>query len=248
MTLRARRGIWRRTTQRRRRAEERERKETMALQATYHKESVLINRHKMTEAQRTVSHQRVDAHKTNLRQIRDSVRNAESALAQIDRQLEAQSNPGQKAVAYLMSVVGRTEHNNRASWLDAWARKYVGSWMLGQPWCGLACIVAYSQAGKSLPKDTVSTVAILNRARAGNFYQAVSPGNARPGDLVVFNFPGGAPAEHVGLARGPAKNGVIPTVEGNTSPGSGGSQDNGGGIYARTRPVGLIAVVARPKF
>lgn len=147
------------------------------------------------------------------------------------------------------SQVGRTENNNRAPWLDAWARHYVGSWMVGQPWCGLFCIAAWDHgAKKRLPQGTVYTPNIVSWARNGTYFKLVHSSQAKPGDLVVFNFPGGSGvADHVGLARGPARGGVIPTIEGNTSPGSGGSQANGGGVYKRSRPVGTIAAVARPK-
>lgn len=236
MTKKARRAVWRKTTQRRRRAEERQRKTTMALQAAYHKGGT-----------GAPSHERVDANKRKLRAIRDSVRKAEKALATLDRQIARAENPGQRAANALLGWVGRTENNNRASWLDAWAMKYVGRWMLGQPWCGLACIVAWSAAGVSLPKDTVSTVAILNRARRGDKFKSISPEQAKPGDLVVMDFSPSPPeAMHVGLALGPMRNGMIPTVEGNTSPGSGGSQNNGGGIYRRSRPRGVVRIVARP--
>lgn len=181
------------------------------------------------------------------RALRTAIHKTRAKIRLRDKQIRAARGGGQTALATALQCVGRTERNNRAPWLDRWARTYVGAWMVGQPWCGLFCIVCWAKAGKRLPKDTVSTVAILNRARRGNGFTAVPASKAKPGDLVVFNFPGGAPAEHVGLARGPAKGGMIPTVEGNTSPGSGGSQSNGGGIYLRSRPVGAIAVVARPK-
>jgi hypothetical protein len=175
-----------------------------------------------------------------------------AAIAKRQKALKAaKGTPGERAVAFLLHRAGWHESpagSNDAPFLAHWRTKLKMGWMLGSPWCGFACMAAWLYgAGKHLPADTVSTVAILSRARRGDGFTAVPASKAKPGDLVVFNFPGGAPAEHVGLARGPAKGGVIPTVEGNTSPGSGGSQANGGGIYVRTRPVGLIAVVARPK-
>lgn len=140
------------------------------------------------------------------------------------------------------SQVGKTENNNRAPWLDEWARKYVGSWMVGQPWCGLFCIVAWAHAGKKLPQGTVFTP---NICPGGSYGRKVSASSAQPGDLVVMNFGSGG-AKHVGLARGPARGGVIPTIEGNTSPGSGGSQANGGGVWKRSRPLGQVLCVKRP--
>lgn len=165
----------------------------------------------------------------------------------------AKQGAGGKAAAYLLGYVGRTESpagSNDAPFLGAWRRELPSlAWMKGQPWCGFACIAAWQfGAGKRLQDGVVYTPNIVAWARRGEFFTAVSPGNARAGDLVVFNFAGGSPvADHVALALGPARNGVIPTVEGNTSPSTSGSQANGGGVFKRSRPVGLIAVVARPK-
>lgn len=181
---------------------------------------------------------------------RRALRRSEAALAKIRRKIKAaETTPGQRALAAAGQWLGRTENNNRAPWLDAWAIKYVGQWMRGQPWCGLLCIAAWAEAGVKLPTDTVSTVAILGRARRGDGFTAVAPEKAKAGDLVVMDFDRSRAPEamHVGLARGPMVNGVIPTREGNTSPSSGGSQNNGGGVYDRTRPRNVVVVVARPK-
>jgi hypothetical protein len=154
---------------------------------------------------------------------------------------------GERAVEALGKYLGKTESGNRAPWLDALARKFVGPWMVGQPWCGLACIVGWAGAGVALPKDTVSTVACLHRARRGDGFRLVPASKAAPGDLVLMDFAaGGDEVQHVGLARGPMRNGLIPTREGNTSPGAGGSQNNGGGVYDRVRPASVVRAVARP--
>lgn len=159
------------------------------------------------------------------------------------------SGDGAAALARAAQLLGKTENNNHAPWLAALERKHGMAWMDGQPWCGFLCYVAWAEgAGKKLPQGVVYTPNIVGWANRGQHFTRVSPSSAKPGDLVVFNFVGGSSvADHVGLARGPARGGVIPTIEGNTSPGSGGSQANGGGCFKRTRPVGLIAVVARPK-
>lgn len=177
-----------------------------------------------------------------------AVAGALAAMAKIRAAIARDAqDPGERAGKAALKWVGRTERENRAPWLDAWARRYVGEWMVGEPWCGLLCIVAWAHAGVALPKDTVSTVAILNRARRGDRFRLVRPEDARAGDLVVMDFSPAPPeAMHVGLALGPMAGGVIPTVEGNTSPSNGGSQNNGGGVYRRTRPRGVIRCVARP--
>jgi hypothetical protein len=168
------------------------------------------------------------------------------------RQDRLAGGPGEKAARYLLGYAGRTEQpagSNDAPFLAAWRKGLPSlSWMRGQPWCGFACRAAYHYAaGKELPDGVVYTPNIVQWARTGQGFTAVPATAARAGDLVVFNFPGGSSvADHVGLALGPAVGGLIPTVEGNTSSSDAGSQSNGGGVFKRSRPVGLIAVVARP--
>lgn len=236
MTDRARELWWRKTTQRRRRRANEQRTLTVALQKAFHAKTP------------GVTHEQVDASKRLLRKRRDDVAKAEKALAKVRKDMAPKQTRGQRALSAGGQWLGRTENNNRAPWLDAWAVQYVGRWMIGQSWCGLYCIVAWAAAGVALPKDTVSTVAILGRARRGDGFHMIDPKKAEPGDLVVMDFDRsrGPEAMHVGLARGPMVNGIIPTREGNTSSGSGGSQNNGGGIYDRTRPASVVVCVARP--
>ena len=60
-----------------------------------------------------------------------------------------------------------------------------------------------------------------------------------------MRFPGGShdPVHHVAIYAG---NGV--TIEGNTSSGNAGSQDNGGGVFRRKRPASVIVGCARPRY
>jgi hypothetical protein len=184
------------------------------------------------------------------------LKRAEGRLKELATELaqaKAAQDPGEKALAHLGRYVGKTESpagSNDAPFLAAWRAKMPTlAWMRGQPWCGFACIAAWlGGAGVRLPDGVVFTPNIVAWANRGEHFDRIAPENARKGDLVVFNFPGGSGiADHVGLARGPARNGVIPTREGNTSPSSSGSQANGGGVFDRVRPVGQVAVVARPK-
>jgi cell wall-associated NlpC family hydrolase len=241
-TLKAREDYWVHTTQSRRRTEQRRRTQA-------------INARRRAVSSRGTSRADQDARLyedalQRLQHTRQAVATGEHALETIRKQLDAQRDPGERALAAAGQWLGRHETggNNRAPWLDAWARQYIGGWMVGQSWCGLLCVVAWAQAGVALPKDTVSTVAIYNRAHAGNGYRLIAPENARPGDLVVMDFDKsrGPVAMHVGLARGPMRGGMIPTREGNTSPTAGGSQNNGDGIYDKSRPASVVACVARP--
>jgi hypothetical protein len=184
------------------------------------------------------------------------LKRAQKRLVELREELErarAAENSGVQALDYLGGYVGKTESpagSNDAPFLALWRSKLPTlAWMKGQPWCGFACIAAWEfGAGVRLPDGVVFTPNIVAWANRGEHFVKVDPGNARKGDLVVFNFPGGSTmADHVGLARGRAVNGVIPTREGNTSSSDSGSQSNGGGVFDRSRPVAQIAVVARPK-
>lgn len=120
----------------------------------------------------------------------------------------------------------------------------------GVPWCGCFVSLAASKGGASFPNKArlAYTPYICADATAGvNGLTKVSTSDVKPGDFVVFNFDGGVP-DHVGLAIGPIENGVTNCIEGNTSSGSSGSQDNGGGVFQRHRPISQVACVARPDY
>jgi hypothetical protein len=64
--------------------------------------------------------------------------------------------------------------------------------------------------------------------------------NIRPGDLIVFNF------SHCGIATTtPTAAGFFVTTEGNTSPGDGGSQRDGGGVHSRRRHISQVKAAIR---
>ena len=58
----------------------------------------------------------------------------------------------------------------------------------------------------------------------------------RRGDIIVFTF------SHCGIATGSPIGGIVPTVEANTTAGSGtlAQQRDGGGVYARERDLSLV--------
>ena len=184
--------------------------------------------------------------------LQRGIKNLGTWITRRQKKLAVQGRGG-RAAAYMLGYVGKTESpagSNDAPFLAAWRAKLPSlAWMKGQPWCGFGCIAAWRfGAGVRLPDGVVYTPNIVAWAQRGEHFTRVAPENARAGDLVVFNFVGGSSiADHVGLALGPARGGLIPTVEPNTSPSNGGHQSNGGGVWKRSRPVGLIAVVARPK-
>jgi hypothetical protein len=132
------------------------------------------------------------------------------------------------AIAYARKHVGVTESpagSNRGRLIDRWQRMCE---VFAAPWCGCfvnACLVA---AGFPSQPWLRFCPWIEGKAKTGEGGWSWHPmSQARPGDLVLF---GSRVAQHVELYAGA---GV--TYGGNTSSGSSGSQDNGGGVFARRR-------------
>lgn len=142
------------------------------------------------------------------------------------------------AIKFLSDRAGSHEdpgRPNRAGWLDSWAR-LIGAWMIGQPWCGLTVFMAARAAGVTLTPETVSTNAIIAHAKAGTggfkkWHPVESGYQPKPGDVPVYGDHQTG-AHHTGMTATAGRGGKV--FEGNTSPGSGGSQNNGGGLYLRS--------------
>ena len=118
-------------------------------------------------------------------------------------------------------------------------RTKYGKWMGldGQPWCMSFVQWCFHQAGTPLPHKTGSCSALLN------WYQKNRPDcvvkDPQPGDIAIFTF------GHTGIVE-KALPGSGMCIEGNTSPGQSGSQDNGGGVYRRQRNLALVRAFIRP--
>jgi hypothetical protein len=127
-----------------------------------------------------------------------------------------------------------------------------GAW----PWCAAATSWAYRCAGwKSWAafckaEHEAWVPAWLAAARAGKYGMSIvtNPRLARRGDPITFDWNGGdGVPDHIGLIRrrpNPATLNVL-TVEGNTSPGTTGSQDDGGGMWLRTRNAAKPQILLR---
>lgn len=123
----------------------------------------------------------------------------------------------------------------------------------GVPWC--QCFASYSAQVGTRGRLKAAwfggyTVGVVSMARAGERgLRLIKLEAARPGDWIEFNFPGGESVDHVGVFLSYDRtNGTVTCIEGNTSPGSGGSQANGGGAYKRTRDIGLVGAVVQVPF
>lgn len=160
---------------------------------------------------------------------------------------------GEKAVAWALARVGTTESpagSNKGPYPISHCQVFTIGYD-GVPWCG--CFVASAaieEAGADVPLKArlAYTPYICTDAMADtNGLRRVSLDDVERGDLVVFNFGSGI-AKHVGIAVGPITGGMTDCVEGNTSSGTSGSQDNGGGVYRRSRPISDVICVARPDY
>lgn len=119
----------------------------------------------------------------------------------------------------------------------------------GEPWCGCWCHYSLTAAGVTgMGSWMASVAAIEDRARAGNTpFRGWTTDRSRikMGDLVVI----GGYGVHVEQVRGAAlSDGGVPTWGGNTSPGTSGSQSNGGGAFRRVRYPGEVRGFALVRF
>lgn len=79
--------------------------------------------------------------------------------------------------------------------------------------------------------------------------QTVSPSEIQVGDIVILNFKGTKETQHCGLVESKGTSpGTWYVIEGNTSPGLEGSQDNGGCVALKLRSVKNVVGVCRPKY
>jgi peptidoglycan hydrolase-like protein with peptidoglycan-binding domain len=109
-----------------------------------------------------------------------------------------------------------------------------GTWLRNQPWCGCWCFYGLEAGGvKGLGSWMASVASIEEYAKGKNGCfkgWTTDRSKVKKGDLVVI----GGYGVHVETVRGFSGSNCL-TYGGNTSPGSSGSQSNGGGAYARTR-------------
>lgn len=111
----------------------------------------------------------------------------------------------------------------------------------GEPWCMMFVQWCFAQAGVKLPARTASCGALMRAAQAAGSWVI---GDYRPGDVVIYDFPGGAATDHTGIVESATASGII-SIEGNTGV---GNDANGGQVQRRTRSNSLIVGAFRPDF
>ncbi len=127
--------------------------------------------------------------------------------------------------------------------------------MNGVPWCVEALWFWFNEAGERMAffggGRTASCSMLLRWYKEQGLTVHVE--DVQKGDIVLLNFHGGKDPEHCGLVVGfpveePYGFVYVETIEGNTTPGYEGSQDNGGCVALKRRTPGKIVAVCRPQY
>ena len=144
------------------------------------------------------------------------------------------------ATANEILAVARKELGVKESPAGSNRTKY-GTWygLDGQPWCMMFIQWVFAQAGVELPVKTASCGTFMRAAQAAGRWVT---SNYQPGDVVIYDFPGGVVTDHCGIVVTPLTTGVR-TIEGNTGV---GNDSNGGEVMERTRPANWIVGAYRP--
>ena len=108
------------------------------------------------------------------------------------------------------------------------------------PWCMVFVQWVFAQLGVALPQRTASCGALMRAAQMSG--QWVTE-DYRPGDVVIYDFPGGAATDHCGIVESVAGSGVV-AIEGNTGS---GSDADGGQVQRRSRAWSVIVGAVRAK-
>lgn len=173
----------------------------------------------------------------------------------------AVDRPRADTVRWALNRVGEHEvppGSNLGDKITAWQRHFTPN-AAGYSWCGAfaGCAVEIA-GGVNLTARILYTPYIYEDARLGrNGLRGVVYRDGRwgldrdvahSGDLVLYDFGSGG-IKHVGVLRAPWRPGQdLLTVEGNTSPSTAGSQDNGGCVARKTRQAWQVHSIVSPAF
>lgn len=146
---------------------------------------------------------------------------------------EHNSTARERVVAKALDMVGITERpgtpNQDGGIIDTMNRAVGMAPSIYAYWCGSFTHWVLKWGGLDFPDWMRYTPTVHTYAQQRKYGLSIRPiSELEPGDLVLMNFDGGV-VDHIALYIGDGE-----TVEGNTSPGTGGSQNNGGGIYHRS--------------
>ncbi len=141
-------------------------------------------------------------------------------------------------------AVARRELGNMESPANSNRTKY-GRWfgLDGYAWCMMFVQWVFDQAGVALPRRTASCGELMRAAQAAGCWVTR---DFLPGDVVIYDFPGGAATDHCGIVEMELPDYGVQAIEGNTS--QSGSQSNGGMVCRKSRPRKYIIGAVRLQF
>lgn len=155
-----------------------------------------------------------------------------------------------KVIEVARADLGYTENppgSNRTKYGEAYG-------MNGVPWCVEALWFWFNEAGERMAffggGKTASCSMLLRWYKEQGLTVPVE--QVQVGDIALLNFHGGKDPEHCGLVEEVYSNPIwglnIDTIEGNTTPGREGSQDNGGCVARKNRFKSQIVAICRPQY
>ena len=109
------------------------------------------------------------------------------------------------------------------------------------PWCMVFVQWVFDQAKVKLPTRTASCGALMRAAQSAGCWVT---GDYRPGDVVIYDCPGGAATDHCGIVES-VDGTYISAIEGNTSS---TSDADGGAVERRARKFAQIVGAVRPSY
>ena len=123
--------------------------------------------------------------------------------------------------------------------------------MNGVPWCVEALWFWFNEAEERMAffggGKTASCSLLLRWYKEQGL--VVDKRDIQIGDIVLLNFNGNGTPDHCGLVIDKGKlAGTWYTIEGNTTPGEEGSQDDGGCVALKMRSVKNVVAVCRPQY
>jgi len=163
----------------------------------------------------------------------------------------------QRALREARVLLGTVERggNNRGKAVERIIKANGG--VVGEPWCGDFVAYVYRKAGSKAVTRNWAATRYLGRL-AGSVSRGVRTGE--PGDIVVFNFPGGHPdSDHTGLLvayvnsnkkKVPAADAThIKTLDGNVGieANVSDSKTGGDGVGYKVRPIRYVNRIVKIK-
>lgn len=113
----------------------------------------------------------------------------------------------------------------------------------GVAWCAIFIWWCLHQADADglLPKKTASCWELMDAAKKAGLWVT---GNYQPGDILIYDFPGGKATDHTGLCESVSCD-TVTAIEGNTGV---GNDANGGMVMRRKRKLSQVKGAVRPKY